>query len=532
MLDQTLEAPRLHVPDPAPSEHPARTKQGIDFVIRYRWWLSALALLVLSLGVVLWSGTRPGYDPYGWLVWGKLTIHWNLDTNGAPSWKPLAYVITVPLAVFGHYALWMWMVIAVAASLAGPIFAWRIAFWLTDAPPERRYASYAAGAFAAAAVLGIAPGAGLGVGYTHFIFSAQSDTMIVTLCLAAIDCHLCGRRRWAFWLWVLAALGRPEAWPFLGLYSVYVWRVIPSMRKWVLAGLTLIPLTWFGIPAISAKSWFVAGNNALHSPRELHGSKLTGTIQRFHQLQAAPVWIAAALATVLAFVSVPLARLRHPREWWASLGYRQRWTLILAAGALSWLVVEIAFVLHGWPGVPRYLFEPAAVVGVLAGIFVGRVILDVPFFINLKLSRLSQGRLTPRLAARLGSSGAVVVLVVLVGAMVPAAKTALRAERIDLRHERARATEINRLSTVVKRLGAARILACGQPDIPIGYQSVLAWYLGVKIGALYISPTYNRTHPHPLVKMFPLSNGWNVFASHLSASSPGFCRSLHLVFRS
>jgi hypothetical protein len=501
----------------------------MDFVIRYRWLLGAIGLLVVSVGVVLWGGTRPGYDPYGWLVWGKLTIHWNLDTNGAPSWKPLAYVITVPLAVFGHYALWMWMVIAVAVSLAGPIFAWRIAFWLTESPPERRYASYAAGAFAAAAVLGIAPGVGLGVGYSHFIFSAQSDTMIVSLCLAAIDCHLCGRRRWAFWLWVLASLGRPEAWPFLGVYTVYVWRVIPSMRRWVLAGLALIPVLWFGIPAISAKSWFVAGNNALHSPRELHGSKLTGTIQRFHHLQAAPVWIAATIATILAFISVPPALLRHPREWWSRLPHRQRWTLILAAGALSWLVIEIAFVLHGWPGVPRYLFEPAGVVAVLAGIFVGRVILDLP---SLIASRLSRPRIKPPLAARLGNWSALFVLAVLVVAMVPAARTALRSERLDLRHERARAMEINRLSTVVKRVGAARILACGQPDLEIGYQSVLAWYLGVKIGALYVSPTYNRLHPHALVKLLPLSNGWVVFSSHVTASSAPACRGLHVVYRS
>ena len=80
-------------------------------------------------------GPGPGYDPYGWLVWGKLTVHLKLDTNGAPSWKPLPFLFTVPYAVVGHYALWLWMITSVAISLAGPIFAWRIAFRLTDAPP-------------------------------------------------------------------------------------------------------------------------------------------------------------------------------------------------------------------------------------------------------------------------------------------------------------------------------------------------------------------------------------------------------------
>ena len=42
----------------------------------------------------------------------------------------------------------------------------------------------------------------------------------------------------------------------------------------------------------------------------------------------------------------------------------------------------------------------------------------------------------------------------------------------------------------------ARILACGQPNMPIGYQSVLAWYTGMEVGILYISPTHVR-EPDP-----------------------------------
>ena len=51
-----------------------------------------------------------------------------LDTNGAPSWKPLPFLFTVPYALFGHYQLWLWMVTSVAVSLSGAAFAWRIAF--------------------------------------------------------------------------------------------------------------------------------------------------------------------------------------------------------------------------------------------------------------------------------------------------------------------------------------------------------------------------------------------------------------------
>jgi len=492
---------------PANPPRPAAAPGASAYALlrRYPWVFGAAVLLVISTFVVLWGRTRPGYDPYGWLVWGHLTVHLNLDTNGAPSWKPLPYLFTVPYALVGHYALWLWMITAVAVSLSGVVFAWRIAFSLTDATPERRYAAYAAGLFAAGALLGVQE-------YTHFILSAQSDTMIVAMCLGAIDCQLSNRRRWALVLWVLGALGRPEVWPFLGLYALWAWWRVPSMRWLIAGGLALIPLLWFGIPALTAKTAFVAGNNALHSPRELHGNKITGTVDRFLALQA----LAIKLLSVLA---VGLAILR-----------RDRWTLLLGAGTVLWVVVEVAFALHGFPAVPRYLFEAAGVMSVLAAIAVGRLILDLPPLIARLGARL-RPPLRPRRLPQIAGWVTGVAVLLLVGAMVPAARSQLRIERKDLTHERARTTEINSLSTVVKRLTAARIRACGQPNMPIAYQSVLAWYMGVKVGELYFSRAYERLHPHPLVNFVAHSNGWTVYPSHVDAASAGRCRNLRLTVR-
>ena len=69
--------------------------------------------------IVVWADTRPGFDPYGWLVWGHQTIVGSLDTNAAPSWKPLPYLFTVPFALFGHYQVWLWMIASLAVSLSG-----------------------------------------------------------------------------------------------------------------------------------------------------------------------------------------------------------------------------------------------------------------------------------------------------------------------------------------------------------------------------------------------------------------------------
>src|SRR5437660_11623430 len=170
--------------------HPPRRERPWLAFLRRHWWIpAAVGLLIVSLLIVLWAGQRPGYDPYGWLVWGKLTLKGALDTNGAPSWKPLTFLFTVPFSLFGHYSLWLWMVFSVAVSLAGLVFAWRIAFRLVNADPAHRYAAYAAGLFAALIVFGMQDIVSH-LTYTHYLLSAESDTMIVSLVLAAVDFHL------------------------------------------------------------------------------------------------------------------------------------------------------------------------------------------------------------------------------------------------------------------------------------------------------------------------------------------------------
>ena len=445
-------------------------------------WSTVVALGVFSVILVLVTGTRPGYDPYGWLVWGKQTLHWNLDTNGAPSWKPLAYIFTVPYALFGHYALWLWMFTSVMVSLSAVLFAGRIAYRLTDAPPERRYAGIIAAVFAGLAVLGIRD-------YTHFILSAQSDTMIVALCLGAIDFHLSGRPRVAFACGVLASLGRPEVWPFLGLYTIWAWRKLPDMRRLIIGGLLVLPVFWFGITAFTSKSPFTAGNLAFNSPRALHGNKIYGVLDRFFDLHEWPLQVAALLAFLYAAYR------------------RERATLAIGLAAILWVLAEIAFALHGWPAVPRYLFEPTAVLAVLAGIGVGRL-LAMP-------ARLPSA---PGLASAPAWAG-IVLPVALVGALIPATASRVRIERKDLTHERARTRQINRLHSVISELGGtARIMHCGQPQIPTEFQSILAWNLGVNVGVLYYNPNPYASTNRPAVLFEPHGVGWKVRTAHATGS--------------
>jgi hypothetical protein len=446
---------------------------------------SAVGLLVLSLLILLWARTRPGFDPYGWLVWGHQTVAGNLDTNAAPSWKPLPYLFTAPFGLFGHYQLWLWMVTSLAVSLGGAVFAARIAFRLTlvgAADSDERRAAWVAAAFAAAAYFGISS-------YWHYMLSAQSDPMIVTLCLAAIDMFLVGRHRWAFVLGALAALGRPEVWLFLGLYSIWAWVRVPSMRWLIVAGLVVVVLLWFGIPALTSRSAFVAGSNALGSGRRLRSDRVFGTIGRFLDLNTAVVLLTALLAVVIAFVR------------------RDRVTLALAAGACAWVIVEIAFSLHGWPGLARYMFEPAGVVIALAGAAVGRVLIEAP--------RISRG---------VGWAG-VALVVVIVAALVPTAVSRARDEHHDIVGQRARTAEIGKLSGVVASLGGpGRFKPCGEPLTRLEYQTILAWTLRVNVAAVGYKYSPAIASGRPIVLFTPFSHGgWHVQALHQRLAS---CRSL------
>jgi len=490
----TVTTPELPRTAETESHGPSRLSRSAQVAL-----VSTVLLLAVSLGLVLWARTRPSFDSYGWLVWGHQTLAGSLNTNAAPSWKPLAYVFTVPYALFGHYELWLWMVTVVAISLGGAVCAGRIAYRLTVGVPRPesidravRYAALAAAIFAAVALLGIRD-------WWHYMLSAQSDTMIAALSLAAIDSHLSGRPRWAFVLAALAALGRPEVWPFLALYSIWAWRAIPSMRWLIVAGIAVLLLLWFGIPALTSRSPFVSASNAFGSGRRLRSNRVFGTVDRFLDLHETPLELAALLSVC-----------------WAAVR-RDRVTLTLAAGAAAWVVIEIAFSLHGWPGLGRYMFPAAAVMVVVAAVFVGRVLVEIP--------RLVAGRLDLPRALPAAALAGVAVVAVLVGTLVPSAVSRARIERRDLRAQRLRTKEINRLSGAVAHLGgAARLNVCGEPLSRLEYQTVLAWTLRVNVADVGFKYGEAIRHGNPLVLFTPLpQGGWRVQALHQRLPS---CRGL------
>ncbi|HZE06590.1 MAG TPA: hypothetical protein VE127_15275, partial [Solirubrobacteraceae bacterium] len=240
MSDTTLEKPQTLVDEGRRSTGVTRPRdRAVSLLRRYVWWLVALLLIGISEALLAWANTRPGYDPYGWLIWGHQTWHASLNLGGAPSWKPFSYIPNVFYALFGHFALRLWMVTSVAVSLAGAVFGGRIAYRVTARTSSSWWPPVVAAVVAGAAVLGIQDGSLAlpgSMSIFHYTLSAQSDPMIVTVCLAAIDMFMIGRLGWAFWLAVYAGLGRPEVWVYLAIYGLWILKKKPDMRWMVVAG--------------------------------------------------------------------------------------------------------------------------------------------------------------------------------------------------------------------------------------------------------------------------------------------------------
>jgi hypothetical protein len=449
----------------------------------------AVALVAIATLFVIATGMRPGYDAFGWLVWGKQVLHWKLNTDGAPSWKPMTFLFTVPFALAGPGQLWLWLITSVAASLAAAVFAGRIAYKLAGPAPQRRWAPRVAAALGAVGVLGIS-------GFWHQMVIANSDPITVTLCLATIDLHLSRRPRLAFAVLVAASLSRPEAWPFAGLYALWLCWAVPRARLWAVLGVALIPAMWFSIPALTSRSWFYAGDLALSSVNKvniIHGSKITGVIGRFWALSALPVQLAA-----LAGLGIAVSR-------------RDRRPLALAGVTVLWVAVEIAFALHGYSGASRYLFEPAAVMVVIAAGAAGQALAFVP-----------AGR---RPLHWIGPAA----VVILVAALVPTARDRLQVARAVIAQAKHDGKEIDRLRhTIDKDGGAHRIRACGEPVTLVGFQSAVAWETGLNVGNVGYKPGREIDRGRPIVVLKPHLGGWQVRPYHLRPQTQASCQSLKI----
>jgi hypothetical protein len=456
-------------------------------------------LALVSAAIVVATRVRPAYDGYGWLVWGHQTLHLNLDTNGAPSWKPLTVLFTLPYALAGHGQLWLWSLTAVCGALWSVVMTARLAYRLTGPSPERHYAPVAAAAVAAVGIVGTAH-------WWHYFLIADSDPMVVALLLAAVELQLVRRRGPAYACLILAALGRPEVWPFVCVYVLWAWRAAPRTRLWAILGALLVPLLWFGVSALTSHDWLEPGFQALYASTAIHGAKIPGVLHRFASMCGLLYEIPAAAMLGFAIVR------------------RERVLVTLAGAAVVWLVVEIGFAFHGWPAVQRYMLEPAAVLVLLAAVGVGRVLAAAPSWLA-PVRRAIRPPVRPA-ALALASVLVAPVLALLLAAVVPWTLARVSMTRSDLRAARVQARRLDGLHHAIAVAGGSpAILACGSPVTTVLYESAVAWELGLNVNRVGFDPAATAFGT-PSVLIVPNARGWSIQPVNVASAMDERCSGL------
>jgi hypothetical protein len=301
---------------------------------------ACLAVAAASLAVQ----NAADFDPWGWIVWGREVLHLSLNTTQGPSWKPGAVVFTTIFALFGGIAPSLWLVAVRLGALLAVVAAYRIA---------GRIGGRFAGLVAAALVLvmhGFLPGALLG----------QAEPLMVGCLLFAVDRALLGYERASLMLFLLASSLRPEVWPLLAAYSLYLWLKSPMPKRWIVAAWGLLVLLWFG------GDWWGSGNPFLSSTRAKE-FVLSHANQHFSSPGLSTLKLASGYlhrpAILVFIVAVAVAVTR-----------RARVVLVLAMATLAMLVTVAVMAQDGYPVLDRFLFGTLALAYVVIGIGVGYVV--------------------------------------------------------------------------------------------------------------------------------------------------------------
>ena len=291
---------------------------------------ASLALAAVSL-LLPWA---LAFDPWSWLVWGREVTRLELDTAGGPSWKPLPVVATTILTLAGGAAPALWLVLARAGGLLAIAGAAALAGRL------------------AGAVASVAAAAAMALSDWWLLNTAlgNSEGLLAAAAVWAVVAQLAGRHRIALALLLAAALLRPEGWPFLGGYALWLWRTGREPLGLLAVTLLPVPLLWFGPDVLGAGGALGASSAArgTASPQSAVYADFPAleVLADFAELLTIPALLAAAAGAALG----------------GTIARR------LAAAGLAWVALVAVMTQAGYAGNPRYNVAAAAAGCVLAGV--------------------------------------------------------------------------------------------------------------------------------------------------------------------
>ena len=416
-------------------------RRGADGRLSASVAIVAGSTLLAALSLLL--PTVPTYDPWSWIIWGREVTQLDLSTVSGPSWKPLPVAVTTFGALLGDGAPWVWMLVARAGAIAGVGLAFVLA---------RRLAGPAAG-IAAAAALAIAPW------YLRNGALGNSEGLMVALLLAGVLAHLDARRGWAFAFGVGCGLLRPEAWPFLGLYALWLLWEDRSRLAWLALSLVGMLAAWLGPELWGSGNAWRASDRAQQPNPDSPAFADQPALQVVENAIAMVPPVAAVGALVMALLSLRL-RGRHPR-FAVALG--------LLALAAAWTLLVALMTVRGFSGNQRYLVVPAALL-----IVVGAA--GIVSALALVLPRLRRARFAVAVA------GGVLLAVAFVARDAGELPVTLRSVeyQVDLTDD---------LKPLIAEAGGAEaLLACGRAYTGPFLVPAVAWRLGVHMKDVRLEP--------------------------------------------
>jgi hypothetical protein len=415
---------------------------AIPTVPRTGLWLPALACVAIA-ALTLLEPSAPTYDPWAWIIWGREVMHLDLDTVSGPSWKPLPVMLTAPFSLFGDDAApALWLVVARAGSLGALVVTYRLGV---------RLSGIAGGLFAALLLLAspwlIRNG-----------LLGNSEGLLILFVVWAVERHIAGHHAQAFALGITAGMLRPEAWPFIGLYALWlVWKDRTRL-PWVAGGLVLLPILWL-LPEYWGSGDFWRASERANTPNPNSPAfaerPSIAVLGNWLLLLTPPAWVGLAAALVLG------ARERAWRRLGPAAG--------IALLAVAWLVLVMVMTEAGYSGNQRYLIAPTVLLYAVGGAGLARLV----------------GVLVVSRPGRI-AAGAVAVLAV-AGSIVWAA------DRVPflLRDVRFQAHVAQNLDTAIDRMGGREaILACGTPFTNKFLVPLVAWKLHVHGERVLLRPAH------------------------------------------
>ena len=400
--------------------------------------LLALAACVALAALSLLVPSAPTYDPWAWIIWGREITQLDLDTVTGPSWKPLPVFFTILFAPLGNIAPELWVLVARAGALLAMVFAFRLG---------RRLGGNVVAGAAAAGALAIAPW------WLRNAMLANSEGLMVACVLGGIDRHLADRRGEAFAWFLGAALLRPEAWPFFGLYGLWLVWAHRDRLVLVAAGFASLPALWL-LPELWGSGNLLRAAERAQQPRADSAAFAPNPVRVVLDNATAmlpwPAWIGLLVALVALAAHRRAWAPRAPREARLAVG-------AIIVVALAWIALVAYMTSDGFSGNQRYLVTPVALlcIAAAAGLGWGARRLGVPT------------------AGPAAIAAAVAAFVLLISPALPE----LRKNWDSLMYQGELHTQLEDL--VAEAGGREPLLRCGTPVTGDFLVPALAWQLGV-----------------------------------------------------